>query len=159
MTTPSILPTVASGTYKDYLHTKVDRGGQARVQAVQVSVPSGTTTTTIVGLAPFNKGFRMNVGGTQLASAALGSSVTLDIGYVYDLNGTYTNDSDAFATGLTAAAAGGLLVFDETTGLGAFCAEGDGWIVAVVQGATTGTTGNIFGQIEGVYDGLSAASN
>lgn len=159
MTTPSIVPVNRSGTYRDYLQTKVDRSGAARIEAVSVSVPSGTTTTTIVGLAPFNKGFRLDVGSTQLAVAALGSSVTLDIGYVYDDNVTYTNDQDAFATGLTVAAAGGLVVFDEVVGLRDFVAQANGWLVAVIQGATTGNTGNIFGQVGGIYDGLQAATN
>jgi len=159
MTTPSIVPTNRTGTYRDYLQTKVDKSGASRTEATSVSVPSGTTTTTIVGLIPFNKGFRMSVGGTQLAVGALGTSVTIDIGYVYSDNTTYTNDPDAFASGLTVAAAGGLIVFDESVGLGAFTAEADGWVVAVIGGTTTGTTGSIFGQISGVYDGLSATSN
>lgn len=159
MTTPSIVPTNRSGTYRDYLQTKLDKSGAMRTEAFTVSVPSGTTTTTIVGLIPFNKGFRLSLGGTQLAVGALGTSVTIDVGYVYNDNVTYTNDPDAFASALTVAAAGGLIVFDETVGLGAFTAEADGWVTVTIGGATTGTTNSIFGQIASVYDGLSASSN
>lgn len=154
MTTPTILPTKWQGNAQDYLKTKADRSGAARGQYTTVSVPSGTTTTTIVGLVPFNRGFRFLQGASQLATANLGASVTLNIGYVYNDNVTYTNDTDAFASLLTASAAG-LLVFDETIGLG-WVAEGDGWIVAEIAGATTGTTGAISGQIVGEYDDVSA---
>jgi len=159
MTTPAIVPINRSGTYRDYLQTKVDRSGAMRTEAFSVSVPSGTVVTTIVGLIPFNKGFRFSLGGTQLAVAALGTSVTIDVGYVYSDNTTYTNDTDAFASALTVAAAGGLIVFDETVGLSAFTAEADGWVTVSIAGATTGSTGSIFGQIAAVYDGLSATSN
>ena len=157
MTTPTILPTNRDGTYKDYLKCKVDRSGAVREQYATVSVPSGTTVATVVGLVPFNKGFRLDYGATQLAVGALGTSVTVDIGYVYKTGSTATDDVDAFATLLTAATAGGLLVLDEPIGL-SWVAEDDGWIAVTIRGATTGTTGSIFGQVNGAYDGINVSN-
>lgn len=157
MAQPSIVPANFLNTYRDYLHTKVDRDGCLRMQYSTVSVPSGTTTTTIVGLVPFNKGFRLSQGSTQLYSAALGTSVTGDIGYVYKSGSTATDDPDAFGSAITTFAAGGLIVFDEFAGL-SWVAADDGWIAVTIGGATTGSTGSIQSQIVGCYDGAQSSN-
>lgn len=158
MTTPSIIPTIYQGTTKDYLHTKVDRQGVVRCQSTSVSVPTGTTTTTIVGLAPFNAGDRILVDGSAVACGALGTSVTVDLGVVYDDNVTFTNNQTLFASGLTAAAAGGVLVITNSVTNIPYVTLGNGWVVATIGGATTGTTNSIFAQIASCYDGLVAAN-
>lgn len=158
MATPSIYPTQYSGTDRDYLHTKVDRDGCTRLQYVTVSVPAGTTSGTVVGLAPFNAGFRLSYGSKlHVEDLDTASSVTLDIGYIYDDTATYTGVADAFASDITTAQAGGLITFDEAAGL-SFVAEANGWIVVTTGGASTGTTGAISGQLLGCYDGLSASN-
>lgn len=158
MTTPSIYPTKYSGTYKDFLNTKVDRDGCNRTQYTTVTVPSGTTTSTVIGLVPFNKGFRFSQGSSQLYIANIGDgSFTFDIGYVYDDNATYTNDPDAFASALTTGQAGGLITFDEFAGL-SWVAEANGWIAVTTGGSTTDASGAIQGQIVGCYDSLVASN-
>lgn len=158
MTTPSILPVGYDGTYRDYLKTKVERDGSVRLQYTTVTVPAVTTTTTIVGLVPFNKGFRLSY-GTKLYTADLDTStnVTLDIGYVYKTGSTATDDPDAFASAITTAQTGGLITFDEQAGL-SFVAEDDGWIAVTVGGGSTVTSGAISGQCLGVYDGLNTSN-
>lgn len=157
MTTPSIVPTKWVGTDLDYLHCKVERDGAMREQYTTVSVPSGTTTTTIVGLVPFQKGFRLGYGATQLYIANIGDgSFTFDVGYVYKTGSTGTDDPDAFASALTTGQAGGLIVLDEFAGL-SWVAQDDGWIAITTGGTTTDATGSIQGQVVGCYDGATSA--
>lgn len=158
MTTPTILPTQYTGTYKDFLHTKVDKQGVVRCQSTQVSVPTGTTTTTIVGLAPFNAGDRLLVDGSAFACDALGSGVTISLGVVYDDNVNNTNNATLFASALTAAAAGGALAVTNSTANIPYVTTGNGWIAATIGGATTGTTNSIFSQVVTCYDGLQASN-
>lgn len=153
MTTPSIVPTKWNGTVTDYLKTKVDRSGDLRPQRTTVSVPSGTTTTTIVGLVPFNAGEQIT--GFRLYCDALGTSVTVSIGVVYDDNVGNTNNQTLFASGLTAAAAGGELVMAASATNVVYVTTGAGWLVATIGGATTGSTGNIQGTVFGYYDGTA----
>lgn len=160
MTTPTILPTGFSGTVTDYLHAKVERDGCLRTQYSTVTIPASTATTTVIGLVPFQKGFRLNVGATALAVADLDTStnVTLDIGYVYKTGSSETDDPNAFASAITTAQTGGYITFDEpTTGL-PFVAADDGWIAVTIGGGATTTSGAFYGQVGGCYDGLSAAN-
>ncbi|MDP9195209.1 MAG: hypothetical protein M3O22_00295 [Pseudomonadota bacterium] len=153
MTTPSIVPTKYAGDDGDFLIAKIDRSGALRMEYVSVSVPSGTATSTVVGLVPFRKGARFIQGATQLYVENIGDgSFTFNVGYVYDDNTTYTNDDDAFASALTTGQAGGLITFDEHAGL-SWVADADGWIVATTGGSTTDNTGVIKGQACLAYDG------
>jgi len=153
MTTPTILPVGRKGDYRDFLQTKRNVDGDPRVQGFTVTVPTGTVVTTVVGLVPFNKGARLNYAGSQVVGGGLGSSVTVDIGYVYADNVTYTNDPDAFASAVAAATAGAINFDEPVTGV-AWVADADGWITVTTGGATTASTVAITGQIELAYDGL-----
>lgn len=155
MTTPTVYPTKYTATSADFNRAKIDRSGATRVEYVSVSVPSSTAASTVVGLVPFRKGARFVQGASQLYTADLdtGTSVTLDIGYVYDDNTTYTNDPDAFASAITTAQTGGLISFDEFAGL-SWVAAADGWIAVTTGGGSTTTTGAIQGQVVLAYDGL-----
>lgn len=157
MTTPTNLPTGYNGTYTDYLHTKADRDGCARLQYSSISITAAATAGTTYGLVPFNKGFRLSY-GSRLSTADLDTStnVTLDIGYTYKTGSSATDDPDAFATALSAQTAG-VLTFDEVAGL-SWVAEDDGWITVTLAAGPTTTTGTVGGQFLGVYDGLSAAN-
>ena len=157
MTTPSIVPTKYHGDYRDFLNTKVDRDGCARMQYSTVSVPSGTVITTIVGLVPFNKGFRLSYGSKMYIENVGDGSFTFDVGYVYKTGSSETDDPDAFASALTTGQAGGLITFDEEEGL-VWVAADDGWIAITTAGSTTDNTGAVSGQFLGVYDGLVAAN-
>lgn len=155
MTTPSIVPAPFQGTSTDYLKTKVERDGSVRCQAETVSVPTGTTTATIVGIVPFNAGFRILPDGCSFASDALNTGVTLSIGVVYDDNVGNTNNQTLFTNASTASAAGGAILVTNSATNVPYVTTGNGWVVATIGGATTGTTGNIYGQVVGCYDGLT----
>lgn len=155
MTTPNIFSTQYTGANPgDYLNAKVDRSGANRTEYFTVSIPAATTAGTVVGLVPFRRGARFNQGSSQFYVADLdtATTVTLDFGYIYQDNDTTTNvnDTDAFASAVTTAQAGGLITFDEFAGL-SWVATADGWIAATTGGTTT-TTGSLQGQAVMSYD-------
>lgn len=156
MTLPTIVPLEYAATATDFLKVKSDRSGAARVYSESVSVPTGTTTTTIVGLIPFNKGLRIDEKSIGAFSGALGTSVTVSIGVVYNDNVANTNNATLYASALTAAAAGGELVMVASAANLGYVTTGDGWVVATIGGATTGTTNPLTIQCVGSYDGLGA---
>lgn len=153
MTLPTIVPLKWTGTTTDFLKTKVDRQGVERAQRTTVSVPSGTTTTTLVGLVPFNAGWAPT--GFRLYCDALSTSVTASVGVVYNDSTNNTNNATLFVNASTAAAAGGELVYVASATSVDYVTTGDGWLVVTIGGATTGTTGNVQGTVFGYYDGLS----
>lgn len=161
MTTPTNLPTGFDGTYKDFLKTKVDRCGANREEYTTITVAADSVTTAkTYGLVPFNKGFRLLYGATQLYTADIDTTttaaLTIDIGYAYKTGSAETDDPDAFASLLTTPRTGGLMTLDEQAGL-AWVAADDGWIMFTLTGAST-ASGAIEGQIAGCYDGLSAVN-
>lgn len=107
-----------------------------------IVVPALTATDTIMGFFPFQKGASV-LYGSAVTSGDLDSStnVTIDVGYVYDDSATYTDDLDAFVSASTIPQAGGVSYFDELAGA-TFVAQGQGWVVAQVNAATT-TTGTV----------------
>lgn len=150
MTLPSIVPVGYSGTTNDFLHTKVERDGTERASFGVVTIPSGTATTTIIGLMPFNVGCRLQ--DLYVFLGAFGTSVTMNIGYVYNDNVNNTDKSNAFISGSTTATAGGLIPNALTIDAATWMSTSDGWIVAVIAGATTVSTANISYQISTCYD-------
>lgn len=156
MTTPSVLPTKYAGNYKDFLKAKVDRDGCERIVAGSVSVPSGTAANAYVGLVPFQKGARFNIGDKSVYCGNFGAgSTTVNLGYVYDDNVTYTNDVDAWASLSTAAQSGGFITVDEKEGL-SFVAAANGWITVQLIAADADATADIAFLFGVAYDGLSA---
>lgn len=148
---PSIVPTRWAGTAADFNKTKENREGALTQQYFTVTVPSGTTTSTVIGLIPFTKGFSLSQGATQLYIANIGDgSFTFDVGYTYE-DSAYTSDPDAFGSALTSGQAGGLVTFDEFAGL-SWRAEANGWITVTTGGSTTDASGAIQGQIVFTYD-------
>lgn len=152
MTTPSIIPTQYVGLTYPWLQAPVDRSGALRMVEGAVSIPATTATDAIIGLVPFQAGARFHIDGASIWSADLDSStnVTMDIGYVFDQDATYTNDLDAWVSASTAPQAGGFLTPDEKEGL-SFVAGSNGWLTAQVNAATT-TTGTITFQVAVAYD-------
>jgi len=152
MTTPTLYPAGFSGTSNDYLRCKGDTGGGVTLVQTSVSVPASTSANTIIGLHPFRKGARLGYGSVlAVTDLDTGTNVTLNVGYVYDDNATYTNDDDAFVSGSTKPQTGGLIAMTETAGV-SFVAEADGWFVAKNTAATT-TTGTITANLNIAYDG------
>lgn len=158
MTLPTIVPAPFDGTTKDFLKVKCDRSGAMRLQAQNVSVPSGTVVTTIVGLVPLRRGDRIDVGATKIYSAALGTSVTASVGIIYDDTTNNTSIPALFASGSTAVAAGGEIPLLVNAATMQNVATGDGWLAVTLAGATTGTTGVISAQVASVYDGINVTN-
>lgn len=156
LTLPSIAPVGYALDYTDFLKAKYEASGDERLITGGVSVPSGTVTTTIVGLFPFKRGFKLDYGSTILC-AALGTSVTLNWGWQYYDSVTGSSNTAGYVSGSTAAAAGGVITPNVTAGA-TFDALGDGWIVAVIGGATTGSTGIITFNCAFAYD-ISGVTN
>lgn len=142
MTTPTIMSDVAAaGGTKG---ARVDRSGAVRSQKGTAAVPSGAATGTIIGMIPFNKG--MSLQHLAVLSAALGTSVTIDVGYVYTDNVTFTDAPAALVSASTVAAAGGSVVWPIAAGLlvgTGFVAQGDGYLTIRTGGATTTTAGSV----------------
>lgn len=151
MTTPSLYPTGYAGDGSDYRHAKVDRSGAMRIVTGSVTVPAATATDTIIGLFPFEKGAKLGYGSrvycTDIDSS---TNVTLDIGYVFEDNATYTNVLDAFVAASTVPQTGGMIEMTASTGM-TFTAGGNGWVTAQVNAATT-TTGTIVFNAAVAYD-------
>jgi hypothetical protein len=154
MTTPSIVPTQYQKTATDFLNLKTDRSGAARTYAGSVSVPSGTAFTSIVGLVPFAKGARFSINSNSIVCGNFGAgTTTVDVGYVYDDNVTYTNDVDAWASAATAPQSGGFVTVDEVAGV-SFVAAANGWIAVTINTANADATADITWNFTGSYDGL-----
>lgn len=156
MTTPTVLPTVYAGTYKDFLKVKHDKDGCARVVAGTVSVPSGTAANAYVGLVPFVKGARFVIGDKSVYCGDFGAgTTTVNLGYVYDDNVTYTNDVDAWASLSAAPQSGGFITVDEKEGV-SFVAAANGWITVQLIAAAADATADIAFNFTQSYDGLGA---
>lgn len=151
MTTPTILSDAAASQ-----DAKVDRSGAVRSQKASATIPASTAADTIIGLIRFEKGFELDqlaVNSDDLDSA---TNVTLDVGYVYDDNSTFTNDPDAFLDGSDIVQDAGSIVWPVADGLltgEGFVAEGPGYIVAQIKGASTTTEGDIDAKALFSYDG------
>jgi len=143
MTTPTFLPPGFLGNYRDYLKVKVTKDGAAFVNRGQVSIPAATAVATIAGIVPFNAGMTLVTGATDIVVDALGTGVTLSIGVVYDDNVANTNLPNLFVNASTVAAAGGPVPITESAANLPYVTTGNGWIAATINGAATGTTGNI----------------
>lgn len=159
MTTPTIYPAQFNPSIGDvFAKAPALRNGAVQAVEVTVSVPSSTATSTVIGLMPFNKGARIHY-DSRLLTADLDSStnVTLDVGYVYDDNTTYTNDPNAFVAASTTAQTGGIITFSATAGF-QFIAEADGWVAVTTGGGSTTTTGNIQAELMVSYDASAVIS-
>lgn len=154
MTTPSVVPAGFAGDSTDFAKTKgVDRSGAARLQNGTVTVPSGTAANAYVGLIPFNKGARFHIDDKSIYAGNFGAgTTTINVGYVYDDDTTYTNDPDAFASASTAAQSGGFVTIDEKEGL-TFEAEADGWLTVQLLTAAADAEADIEFNIVQAYDG------
>lgn len=155
MTLPTIFPAEYAGTTTDFLKVKSDRSGSARVYSEAVSVASGTAATTIIGLIPFNKGFRLHLDSQSIYVPDIGAgTTTISIGYIYNDNTNNTNNQTAWASAATGIQSGGYVALTAAaTGLN-FVATADGWIAATINTAATDATGSISIQGIGSYDGL-----
>jgi hypothetical protein len=159
MTTPSVLPTQYAGNSLDFLKVKCDRSGAARIVAGSVTVPSGTADGAYVGLVPFVKGARFNIGDKDVYCGNFGAATTtVNLGYVYDDNVTYTNDPDAWASLSAAPQSGGFITVDENSGV-TFVAAANGWITVQLAAAAADAEAAIIFNFAEAYDGLGVSNS
>ncbi len=153
---PTIYPVGYAGTTLDFLQTKCERDGSVRLITGKVALPASTATSTIIGLLPFNAGFKIGY-GSSLYFDDLDSStnVTVDVGYTYYDSATGTSHDDAFVdSAATVPQSAGFITFTGSTGSSVgfiWTALGDGWITVTNNAATT-TTGNCLFNIVFAYD-------
>lgn len=157
LTLPSIFPVGYAGDYTDFLKAKYEASGDERLITGSVSIPSGTLTTTLIGLFPFRRGFKLDYGSTLIAGA-LGTSVTLSWGWLmYDSTQPGSSNTAGFVSASTAAAAGGVITPNVVAGATQDMLS-DGWVVALIGGATTGTTNPLTFNCAFAYD-ISGVTN
>lgn len=151
MTTPSVVPSQYTGTDLDFLKAPKRADGGASLVIGSVSVPEGTAADTYVGLIPFTKGARFHLDDKSIHCGNFGAgSTTVNVGYVYDDNVTYTNDVDAWASLSTAAQSGGFVTVDEIEGM-TFIAEADGWLTVQLKAAAADATAAITFSVQVAY--------
>lgn len=150
---PTIFPTGYAGDATDFLKVKADRSGAVRNSTGLVSIPISTLSGTVVGLMPFEPGYKMNY-GSAVYSGALGTSVTGSWGYLYydtTQANSATSQAAGFVSGSTTPAAGGIITPNASTSIN-WVAASSGWVTFTIGGATTTTLGNLFWNIDSAYD-------
>ncbi len=150
---PAAWPTAFSGTITDFNKCKSDRSGALRLEPTQVAVATSSTIGTILGLVPFRKGARLDL-GSNIQTDFVGTASAVSLGYLY-YSTAQTSVSNFWTSSSTIAgnAGGGVLPIAISTANALWAAVDDGWIVAQIGGATTtATTANIYGQIKMTYD-------
>ena len=158
LTLPTLYPAGYAGDKTDFQKCKMDRSGAARIQRFKVSIPSGTASSTLVGLIPFNKGMELSILGSYVAAnTALdtGSTITIDVGYTYYDSTLGTSNAVAFASAVTtwqSSALTALTLINGPETVGQFKAAADGWVTLTVHTGPTTTTGDVFGQFLISYD-------
>lgn len=153
MTLPTVYPTGYDGTTKDFLKAPVNRSGAEFLVNGSVSVPSGTAADAYVGIVPFQKGARFKIGDKSIHCGDFGAgTTTVNVGYIYNDNTTYTNDVDAFASLSAAPQSGGWVTVDEIEGM-SFVAESEGWLAVQLKAAAADATANITYNLSVSYDG------
>jgi hypothetical protein len=149
---PKLVPSGYAGDYTDFFRTKVDREGAVRLITGTISVTSGTTIGSYIGLAPFNKGAKLAAGASQIYSPILdsGTGLTYSVGYLYtdssSAGANAASNSSAYSSSDSHGQVGGYISFTNST-LGSTggaiglpnTAAGDGWFVVQVGTASTPT--------------------
>lgn len=153
MTLPTLIPARYPSAASGPLLCKADRNGRLDSEYNITTVTTAATTATNIGLRPFRQGAVFSYGASTIYIPDWDTStnVTVNVGYVYVDNVTYTNDVDAFASALTTGQTAGFVTFDENAGM-SWRAQGDGWIVLNIQAGTVTTQVNVESQISLAYD-------
>ena len=157
LTLPTIAPVGYALDYSDFLKTKSGKDGRTTIITGTVTVPSGTVSGTLIGLFPFNKGFKLASQASIVAVTAMGASVTLALGYQYYDSATGSSNTAIYAAASSTAAAGGVIPMQVTAGL-ILDAAGDGWVTALTGGATTSGSSTITYNMLFNYD-ISGVTN
>lgn len=133
-------PTIFSDKYADanaLYRAPVRREGSVGHERATAVIPAGTAVSTNVGLIPFQKGAKVCMRGSSVRATDgdTATTATLNVGWVYNDNVTYTNDPDGFIALSAAPQTGAVAPFDAVAGY-SFIAEAPGWIIAQPQGET-----------------------
>ena len=153
---PNYAPAGYALDYTDFLKTKAAKDGATRIITGSVTVAAGATVGQIIGLFPFNKGFKLAY-GSSFVFGAFGASVTLALGWYYNDTATGSSNTAGYLAASSTAAAGGTVVPNVLAGQ-TFSAAGDGWVVALVGGATTGNSAAVTYNCLFAYD-ISGVTN
>lgn len=136
MTTPTIFSDIYGDANALQRAPALYTGAPAHVR-VTTTLPAGTATTVVAGLIPFAKGAKVCMRGSSIkcGDGDTATTATLDIGWVYDDNTTYTNDPNGFIAATAAPQTGAVAAFDAVAGY-SFVAEAPGWIMCQPGGET-----------------------
>lgn len=111
-------------------------------------VPAATAANTIIGMIRFYKGMHLSLNSLGIAwdDLADAGACTIDVGWAYDDNTTYSDDPNGFIDGLNVTAAGVSATL-AATGL-SFCllqkgAPEDGYITIQIKDAATSKAGAV----------------
>ena len=151
MTTPSIFSDTVLAR-----DAKIDRSGAERSQSASATVPAATAADDIVGLFRFDTNFSLDQLAIVSGDLDTATNVTLDVGYVYDDDATFTDDPNAFFDGLDIVQDAGSVVWPVADGLltgTGFIAQAPGYLVAQIKDAATTTEGDLTAKILFSYDG------
>ena len=148
MTTPTIFSDVASNPFQ----AKVEPQGVIAQKAI-ATIPAATAAATNIGMIRFEKGFSLT--GLAVVSDDLdtATTVTLDVGYLYD--GTTGEDADAFFDGIDIGQDAGSVIWPIADGLltgESFVATGPGYLSVTVATGPTTTAGDITLIAQFTYD-------
>lgn len=148
---PKIAPAGYALDITDFLRTKVDRSGAVRLITGNVSITSGTTLGTQIGLAPFNYGAKLLTAGSQIYTPQLdnSSSMTFSFGYQYNDSSSAGANSPSNTSAYTSSdshcqlSAGGLFTIGGST-VGSSLTDnrqvdlqGNGWFTLTINGTLT----------------------
>jgi len=148
MTTPTLIADTAG-------NAKVDRSGAVRSIQAQAAIPDTTAATTLIGMIRFQKGFSLDQLAIKSSDIDAGTTVLLDVGYVYD-DDALTDDPNAFFDGLDIGQDAGSVVWPVAdgllTGVG-FVAEAPGYIVVQITDDAAEVDGTIDAKALFSYNG------
>lgn len=138
------LPTLFSDVAAQPFVAKGEPQALVPLRAI-ASIPAVTVVATDIGMIRFQKGFaptHLVVFSDDLDTS---TNVTIDVGYLYDDDTTFTEDPNAIFSALDIAQDAGSRVWPVDDGLlpGSFIAEGDGYLSITTGGGSTTTLGNI----------------
>ena len=142
MTTPDIFADGYANSADAFLNAPGGQGSPDVPVRATVTTAAIIVSGTVIGMIPFNKGASIEMGSGAVLAPDLDTStnVTFELGFIYDDDGTFTNDPNAFILSSTAfQTAANFVAFDGTGGF-TFDAEADGWIAITTGGASTTTS-------------------
>lgn len=140
MTTPTIFSDVAAQAYQ----AKVERNGDVVAQKAIATIPASTAAGTNIGMIRFQKGFTLTALAIVSADLDTGTTVVLDVGYLYD--DTTGEDDNAFFNDIDIAQDAGSVVWPIADGLltgVSFTATGAGYLSITTRSGSTTTAGDI----------------